>query len=193
MKIDTSAIAMSSERHYSYYAEKSEASMVTTADKAATLNFSKEGVSLMEQMKEEQLRLQREQREQRDENMAKAFSEQLRRTANEPVEVPEYEEDLKIQLLRKMLKALNSMRDGKFEEAAMELERAEAGYKKAGRISVNANNAVKLNAPARTTNGTLWTRTTVKSAFVSEVEYSISGNGYSKDCGWKRDKLWRKR
>ncbi|MBE5965253.1 MAG: hypothetical protein IKL73_02815 [Lachnospiraceae bacterium] len=170
MKIDTSAIAMSSERHYSYYAEKSEASMVTTADKAATLNFSKEGVSLMEQMKEEQLRLQREQREQRDENMAKAFSEQLRRTANEPVEVPEYEEDLKIQLLRKMLKALNSMRDGKFEEAAMELERAEAGYKKAGRISVNANNAVKLNAPARTTNGTLWTRTTVKSAFVSEVE-----------------------
>lgn len=181
MKIASSAIAMSSERKYNYYAQKSEAALITTSEQAATLDFSKEGVSMVEQLKEQQAKIEREREEQQKQNMAKLFSEQSQKAEKEKDVRPDEKDEmqLKLELLRKMIKALNGMKKGNSKNAVQELLGLKAEYKKS--FSYTKETAIKDNgvsvsnggsADGNAVNATTWTRTTVKSAFVTETEHT---------------------
>lgn len=177
MKIESSAVAMSSDRKYVAYAQKTTASMITTSEDAATLDFSKEGVSLAEQMKEEQQRIDQEKKQRQQENLAKRLMEQSEETRRTRQEFPEPKEQkqMELELLRKMIAALNRMNGKNPSEALRELKemksQAKAGYaygsgqgigKQSGMIASSGN------APRPTT----WKKTTVTSAFVTEMEHT---------------------
>lgn len=182
MKIEASAVAMSSERKYAAYAQKSTASMITTAAEAATLNFSKEGVSMVEQMKEEQVRLQQEKEERQKENAAKMFQEQLQRTDRSKQEVPEVQDErqLELELLRKMIAALNRIRHGSSGEAMLEMKQLQQEYKAgysytSGKGICLKNTGIDISGSGNSGgagNVTKWMKTTVTSAFVTEMEHT---------------------
>lgn len=183
MKIESSAVAMSSDRKYASYAQKTTASMITTSEDAATLDFSKEGVSLVEQMKEEQQRISQEKKERQQENLAKQFMEQAEETRRTQQELPEPREQkqLELELLRKMIKALNRMKDGNPSQALLELKelksQAKAGYAYGSSQGIVKKNGMIASSP-NAVRPTAWKKTTVTSAFVTEMEntaYQASG------------------
>ena len=117
MKIESSTVAMKSERSYYTHLEAHSESMVMRSDQAATLEFSDESKSLVEQMKdykEEQKRQSREnakkQQEQNVKNLAMAMAEAEKAKQNEPVTV-QSEEDIQIETLKKILEMLKKMQN----------------------------------------------------------------------------------
>lgn len=175
MKIQSSAVAMKSQREYKKYAQEYKASMITTAEDAATLDFSKEGISMVEQMKEEQERLQQEKEERRKENEGKLFSDMLQKTEHTD-EVPrENPMQLKLELLKKMIKALNQMRGGNSSQSLMEMKQLKSQYQAEASFMEKRGIVLKgsgMNISGSGGNATKWTKTTVTSAFVTETEHT---------------------
>lgn len=176
MKIESSAVGMSSDRKYVSYAQKATASMITTSEDAATLDFSKEGVSLVEQMKEEQRRIDQEKKERQQENLAKRMMEQSEETRRTEQKFPEPKEQkqMELELLKKMIEALKRMRDGNPSRAFTELKQlktqAKAAYSYGAAAGMVKNNVtIASGSPAVPTT---WKKTTVTSAFVTEMEHT---------------------
>ncbi len=119
MKIQSSVVTMKAE-HSSYtHLEQRSESLVTTADKAATLEFSDESKSLVEQMKdykdnEEQKK--KAQAQERKEKNAKEFAMAMAESqkAKQPQAIPvDRVEDLELETLKRILEMLKRMREGK--------------------------------------------------------------------------------
>ncbi len=170
MRIESSAVSMSSKRDYSYFEQRSMASLTLRSDEAALLDFSEEGVSLMEQMREEQMKLEaaeKEKENQREQNMLDSFAEHMERIreSNENAPVHDGELDWKIKLMRKMLELLSGRSDS--DEYKAELKKMKAELKQSGSFEVKEGSA-SLSAGAVRPN--TWTKVTVQSAFVSEYE-----------------------
>lgn len=177
MKIESSAVAMSSDRKYVAYAQKTTASMITTSEDAATLDFSREGVSLAEQMKEEQQRIDQEKKQRQQENLAKRLMEQSEETRRTRQEFPEPKEQkqMELELLRKMIAALNRMNGKNPSEALRELKemksQAKAGYAYGSGQGIGKQNGM-IASSGNASRPTTWKKTTVTSAFVTEMEYT---------------------
>ncbi|MBE5939412.1 MAG: hypothetical protein E7266_03350 [Lachnospiraceae bacterium] len=182
MKIQSSAISMSSQREYNYYEQKTSASLITTADEAALLDFSKEGVSLMEQMQEKQLQIEADEKErdrQQEQNMLNSFVEHMKRMREQEKVAEPIEDELnwKIKLMRKILDILNGKGDS--EEYSAELKKLRNEYKGKGAFRINTGSEPVSTGGAA--SPTRWTKTTVESAFITEREMTaFEAVGYAR-------------
>ena len=190
MIINSSAINLSSERSYLSYKSVESETIEQRADEAAKLDLSKEGKSMLEQLKDfkENEKLQNEQRQK--ENQQKSFvslKEMLdKQNVNneEQYEVPQ-EDDYRIMLMKKLIESfrkLHGMKNFKVEEDCGNKASKSGGLK----VKLQGNSAFGFNASSTTIavggsgsvsslgNGTLggtqWTKTTVVSTFELEVE-----------------------
>lgn len=117
MKIENSNVIMRSE-HSSYtHTESASMSVIMRSDEAATLEFSEEFKSFVEQMKERQQEQKRQAKEQVQEqnkknakNLALAMAEAEKAKSKE-APVVQSEEDVQIETLKKILEMLKRMQN----------------------------------------------------------------------------------
>lgn len=119
MKIDSSAVTMSSNRKfYSHFEQQSEEAILLES-KAATLDFSDESKSLVEQMKEGVAEINKEDKRQAAENERKNMAKFVLNQNNKNQQVDESNgtmaktiEELRLETMRKILELLQSLRAG---------------------------------------------------------------------------------
>ena len=119
MIIDSSTITMKSERSFYSHMEQKQASMVMNSDEAATLTFSEESKSLVEQLneyREEKNQQAKQNQKEQARSMAMAVAETAK--ANQGAGIPvQTEEDIQIQTLKRILAMLNArVKGGKFKD-----------------------------------------------------------------------------
>ncbi|MBQ8188360.1 MAG: hypothetical protein IJZ44_01120 [Lachnospiraceae bacterium] len=185
MIIEASRVNMSSNRQYVYYEQKESISMSEKAGQAVQLDLSKEAKSLSEQM----IEYQKEQKEKQQKQQQQGLQDMLNssKTRGSSFEaIPDYEEDWKVKMLRDLLEALKAMQKGRPLEAADKIKQIQSEYKQSARtVNVSASSATFMGAFSvanrgvsveagsgqnALVNSNKWTRTTVTSAFVSEME-----------------------
>jgi len=188
MIIDSSTITMKSEHSFYSHMEQKSASMVMKSDEAATLTFSEESKSLVEQLKEhreEQQRQAKENQKQQAKNMALSVAEQAK--ANQSAGIPvQTEEDVQIQTLKRILAMLNArVKGGKFKDllkAQQDLEQEMSkpcvnpspigGAAAMQGISLATNpNVTRLNGGVSISIPS-FKKVTVTSAFYTEAEHT---------------------
>lgn len=196
MVISSSRVGMSSNRQYTYYEQKESLVLREKAGQAIKLDLSDEAKSLSGQMKEYQFQKREEQERRQQENLQKmiergkiAGKEQPSRTDG-----PKTKDELIIEMLRKLVEALQRGRKGNFANTAGEIKKIQSDYKKAlaspglsSAVSVGMSSSVSVSAGASASlsisagngqsagfsvGGNVWTKTTVTSAFVSEAEHT---------------------
>lgn len=188
MKIASSAVAMSSERAYASYTEVKSRSVITTAEQAATLQFSKEGGDLLKQMADRKEELA-EQRKKQQEQAARELlpreqteTEHVRWNGNGSENRVKNPYELKLEILRKMFEALKRVQKGEHLSSArneIKLSHSMSANVSAG-VSISAGTGIQAGITGNTgtavspgsTGGTGWVKTTVNSAFVAEAEYT---------------------
>ena len=196
MKIENSNVMMRSE-HSSYtHTESSSMSVIMRADEAATLEFSDESKSFVEQMKEreqEQKRQTREQVQERNKqnakNLAMAMAEAEKAKSKE-VPTVQSEEDIQIETLKKILAMLKRMQNRRLglkdagcmaDKIEKRIDAMEANKTAPGGISLGLSGATNLfggkviavssgagGAAVRPT----WKQVVVTSSFHTEMEYT---------------------
>lgn len=170
---------MASNRSYTAIHEQKSAEMITTDEQAAILEFSDESKSLMEQMADNKAMLADQAKERQKQTIGNILisSGQTKETEETPREKSEAE--VKLDILRKMLEALKSMRQGKMSNltgTASQLQQLQKSYKSQMSLRLNSSASVTQGLTTRASTG--WTKTTVKSEFFAEVEntcYSAQG------------------
>ena len=196
MVISSSRVGMSSNRQYTYYEQKESLVLREKAGQAIKLDLSDEAKSLSGQMKEYQFQKREEQERRQQENLQKmiergkiAGKEQPSRTDG-----PKTKDELIVEMLRKLVEALQRGRKGNFANTAGEIKKIQSDYKKAlaspglsSAVSVGMSSSVSVSAGASASlsisagngqsagfsvGGNVWTKTTVTSAFVSEAEHT---------------------
>lgn len=196
MVISSSRVGMSSNRQYTYYEQKESLVLREKAGQAIKLDLSDEAKSLSRQMKEYQFQKREEQERRQQENLQKmiergkiAGKEQPSRTDGSKTK-----DELIIEMLRKLVEALQRGRKGNFANTAGEIKKIQSDYKKAlaspglsSAVSVGMSSSVSVSAGASASlsisagngqsagfsvGGNVWTKTTVTSAFVSEAEHT---------------------
>lgn len=199
MIIEASRVNMSSNRQYVYYEQKESISMSEKAGQAVQLDLSKEAKSLSEQMIEYQKEQKEKQQQQQQQNLQDLLKNQKAHEVDYAA-VPESEEDWKVKMLRELLEALKAMQKGRPWEAADKIKQIQSEYKQSARsVNVSASSATFMGAFSvanrgvsveagsgqnALVNSNKWTRTTVTSAFVSEMEntaFQTTGVARTKD------------
>ena len=199
MIIEASRVNMSSNRQYVYYEQKESISMSEKAGQAVQLDLSKEAKSLSEQMIEYQKEQKEKQQQQQQQNLQDLLKNQKAHEVDYAA-VPESQEDWKVKMLRDLLEALKAMQKGRPWEAADKIKQIQSEYKQSARtVHVSASSATFMGAfsianPGGSVeagsgqnalvNSNKWTRTTVTSAFVSEMEntaFQTTGVARTKD------------
>ena len=192
MKIENSNVMMRSE-HSSYtHTESSSLSVIMRSDEAATLEFSDESKSLVEQMKERQQEQKRQTRDQVQErnkqnakNLAMAMAE-TEKSRNKEVPVVQSEEDVQIETLKKILEMLKRMQNrrlgrkdtmpvvDKLEKRISEMKAsASQGIAFSGMTNMSGGKVIAISSGAggaavRPT----WKQVVVTSSFHTEMEYT---------------------
>lgn len=176
MKITSSTVAMSSERQQAHFEETRSAELVTTGEQAATLELSKEGEGLWKQMEDSNKLLEKQQKERQEKAMASLLSRQTEQSANtqktaERVKTPG---EIKVEILKKMLDALKRMKKGgSFMQSRNEIDSLGKELKAASQQGAPVRPIGNIGmGTASSAGSTQWVKTTVKSAFVCEAEYT---------------------
>ncbi len=195
MRITSSTVAMNSERQYSRYAEVKNAELITTTDQAARLEFSEEAGNLLKQLEDGEKQLEQQGKERQERSLAETF--RLQNQENRKVQKQEQTvrtpEDLEVEMLRQMLAALRAMQKGRhLGMSAMEPDRFQREYRSAtdqgvmgssnfgmrfssaSEIVVSGSSSTRVSVAGLAGNAepTQWVKTTVTSAFVSEMEHT---------------------
>ena len=165
MIIDSSTITMKSEHSFYSHMEQKQASMVMTSDEAATLTFSEESKSLVEQLneyREDKNRQTKQNQKEQARSMAMAVAENAK--ANQGAGIPvQTEEDIQIQTLKRILAMLNArVKGGKFKDLLKEQE--EISLSQNPNVS-RLNGGVSISLPS-------FKKVTVTSAFYTEAEHT---------------------
>lgn len=205
MKINNAAINLSSERSfYSYISVESE-TIEQRAEDAAKLDLSREGKSMLEQLKDYKAneKVQAQQREKQNQQNAfislKDMLESQKANNEEQYEIPE-EEDYRIMLMRKLIESFRRMHGKKVPKYSEDCPDKEVKNKSlkaqissnssfsfkafSGTFSIGGNlrsgSAGNVQGGSRANlGGNQWTRTTVVSTFELEVENTaFEGTGY---------------
>ena len=192
MKIGSSAVTMESDRFYSSYSEKQTAELTTNSNQEVTLEISEESKTLMEQLNENKTRLEDEEKE-RKHLANKQWAEMLLEQNKKSQQVKKEEEnqvkskeEMKLEVLRRMLEALKRMKGGKFTSYQSEMKKLQAEYKSSLRLQSGAGAVDKPSGNSQANGAsssglTRWTKTTVTSSFFSEVENTAyQANGFVK-------------
>lgn len=176
MKITSSTVAMSSARQQAHFEEARSAELVTTSEQAATLELSKEGGNLWKQMEDNIKQVEEERKERQEKAMASLLSRQIEQSANTRTvgERVKTSGEIKVEILRKMLDALKRMkRDGNLMQSRSEINSLGRELKAASQQGAQARPAGNIGVGTTAPSGsTQWVKTTVKSAFVCEMEYT---------------------
>ncbi len=163
MIIGSSTVNMSSERTYASYLQKESISLNTRADEAVVLKISSDSKSLIEQMRENQKQREKEMEEERKENELNMFnSRQRAEGANDSLNGIKSKEEMKLEILRKMLEALRRQRGHEVKPSEQ--------IKSNNSINFKLGSLNKGNVANATTQTNVWTKTTVSSEFFSEYE-----------------------
>lgn len=196
MKIENSNVMMKSE-HSSYtHTESHSMSVIMRSDEAATLEFSDEAGSYVEQMKEKQQEAKNALREQVQErnkqnakNLAMAMAE-TEKAKNKNVPTVQSAEDIQIETLKKILEMLKRMQNrrlglknagcmaDKIEKRidAMEASKASAGGFSLGFAGATNLSGGKVIAISSGAGGAAvrptWKQVVVTSSFHTEMEYT---------------------
>ena len=192
MKIENSNVMMRSE-HSSYtHTESTSMSVIMRSDEAATLEFSEESKSFVEQMKERQQEQKRQAKEQVQEqnkknaqNLALAMAE-AEKAKNKEAPVVQSEEDVQIETLKKILEMLKRMQNrrlgrkdtmpavDKLEKRISEMKSsASQGIAFSGIANLSGGKVIAVSSGAggaavRPT----WKQVVVTSSFHTEMEYT---------------------
>ncbi len=192
MKIENSNVMMKSE-HKSYtHTESHSMSVIMRSDEAATLEFSDEAGSFVEQMKERQQEQKRQTREQVQErnkqnakNLAMAMTE-AEKSKSKDFPTVQSEEDVQIETLKKILEMLKRMQNrrlgrkdtkqvvDKLEKRIYEMKAsASQGIAFSGMENLTGGKVIAISSGAggaavRPT----WKQVVVTSSFHTEMEYT---------------------
>ena len=191
MKIEASAVSMSSNRSYYSRFEQHSEELITTSEKAATLEFSDESKSLVEQMKDYKGEQKEKSKEQSEGNAKKNIAELVlsRKNKNQAVEntgvEAKSEKDIQLEVMRRILELLNAMRKGKsssYAGVAGELKQLQRELKSSktlqlsgnAQLSIGGGNVIDVsrNTGAVSRRETTWKKITVTSAFYTEAEHT---------------------
>ena len=192
MKIENSNVVMRSEHSSYVHTESHSMSVIMRADEAATLEFSDEAGSLVEQMKERQEQQKRQTREQVQErnkqnakNLAMAMSE-AEKSKSKDFPTVQSEEDVQIETLKKILEMLKRMQNrrlgrkdtkqvvDKLEKRIYEMKAsASQGIAFSGMENLTGGKVIAISSGAggaavRPT----WKQVVVTSSFHTEMEYT---------------------
>ena len=190
MKIESSSVIMQSEHSLYTHLEAHSEEMVVTSDKAATLEFSEQSKSLVEQMKdykEEQKRQAKEQQKQNRKNLENAIA-QAEKTGKQQIKAVQTEEDIQLETLRKILEMLRKMRNKRLGikenvHMAEKIEQKIADLK-ANRLEgismalsggINLSKSVPLSVSSNGSGAIEqggWKKVTVQSSFYTEREHT---------------------
>lgn len=185
MIINSSTVGTSSNRQYIYYEQVESESITEKAGQAVTLEVSPEGKSLMEQLKDYQTQKREEQEKKQQENLQNMMKNGIipNRNSQKMPEGVKTRYELKLEMLRQMLRAINGMNKNNFWESSDSIKQLQKGYKKAyASFGMSASASYTASSYAATATdttsagslngGNVWTRTTVTSAFVTEAEHT---------------------
>ncbi len=202
MKIQSSVVTMKAE-HSSYtHLEQHSESLVTTADKAATLEFSEESKSLVEQMKdykdneEQKRKAQTQEREKENaKNLAMSLAESQKANQKQGISVDRIE-DLELETLKRILEMLKRMREGRgrlnlksavkiAESAKQKMQELRAGTASstelsfggsisiAGGFGLNGGSVIAVGGSGGGGNAVqTMKKVTVQSSFYTEMEHT---------------------
>ena len=191
MKIENSNIMMKSE-HSSYtHTESSSLSVIMRADEAATLEFSDESKSLVEQMKERQQEQKRRTREQVQErnkknadNFAMAVAE-AEKSKNKEFPTVRSEEDVQIETLKKILEMLKRMQNRRLglkdtvpvadkpeQRVSEKKTSAPASIAFSDMVNLNGGKVIAISSGAGGAVRPTWKQVVVTSSFHTELEYT---------------------
>lgn len=194
MKIESSNVMMKSERSFYNHTDSSSLSVIMRADEAATLEFSEESKSMVEQMKEKQEEQRRQTKEQAKErekqsvkNMMLAM-EEANKAKQKEAPVVQCEEDIQLETLRKILEMLRKMQnrrlglkdtEGMAEKVEQRIKALEADKSSSAGISFGAFGSMaggKVIAVSSGVGGAAvrptWKQVVVTSSFHTEMEYT---------------------
>lgn len=184
MKIQSSTVAMSSDRSYTAIHEKQSAELITTDAQAATLEFSDESKSLLEQLADNKVMLVERAKEREQQNAANILISAGSQTKKTGEGVPEVSDQykLKLEILKRMLAALRDKKFNNLTAAASEMKQLQSEYKssmQAFRSAAAQGSSVSAGLSTKASSG--WTKTTVTSEFFAEVEHTCyTANGIVK-------------
>lgn len=182
MIIRTSRVDMSSSRQYIYHEHSESASITERAGQAVKLDLSKEAKSLSEQFSEHQKAQREKQEERQQKNMQDMLKRDKMHTSMQDM-LPqglEEEVDWKVKILRQILRALRGEK-GLDPELPQKAKGKPQPNNSQISLSASASSSFAFGASsvifvggtgqeASTGSGTMWTRTTVTSGFMSEME-----------------------
>lgn len=186
MKIDSSAVSMSSQHSYYSHFEQHSEQLITTSDKAATLEFSDESKTLVEQMREYKQEMANKSKEEQ-ENAKKNIAELIlaRKDKKQSVDNSETrvksQKEIQLEAMRRILDLLNSMRKGKVSSlgqlasAMSEIKQAVQGSdsSQAPKMGIAENTgSVSGSRGSTVPRTTSWKKITVTSAFYTEAEHT---------------------
>jgi len=187
MIIKSSTVGMSSNRQYTYYEQLESESITEKAGQAVKLEVSPEGKSLMEQLKDYQAEKRENQEKKQQENLKNMFKNGIipDRHAPNMTEGIKSRYELKLEILRQMLRALGGMKKTSFWDTPSKIKQLQSDYKRSyasfgmsasasymaasSRSSVSGTGTSSVNPLV---GGNVWTKTTVTSAFVTEAEFT---------------------
>ncbi len=186
MKIDSSAVNMSSNHSYYSHFEQHSEQLITTSEKAATLEFSDESKTLVEQMREYKQELAGKSKEDQ-ENAKKRIAELIlaRKDKKQSVENSgtrvKSQKEIHLEAMRRILELLNAMRKG--GTSSLGALTSTLGEVKQLSKDLNAPQAPQIGISDKTgsfpeTSGssvprrTTWKKITVTSAFYAEAEHT---------------------
>lgn len=181
MRIEASSVSMSSERTYNSQLSQVSASILSTEEQAAKLEFSDESKTLMEQMQENQKMLYEEQLADKNNNQKNALESLLmQQRANMNTDFPKLnnKEDFYIVLLKRILASLRGIKGINAGGESIEAGKQNSSLNETMRGIVNGTNPTGGSTVSSATGGTVWTKTVVTSSFYLEQEntaYTANG------------------
>ncbi len=195
MKIESSNVMMKSERSSYTHLEAHTAQMLVSSEKAATLEFSEESKSYVEQLKdykEGQKRKEKEQLEEQEKqnvkNLAMAMSE-AEKTRSQEVPTVQSKEDIQLETLKRILAMLRKMQNRRLGlkdsiDVAAGIEQKIAELKKSTASSqsltfgtamnlAGAGNTISISGSGSAEPRVMtFKRVTVQSSFYTEMEHT---------------------
>ncbi len=189
MIINASSVAMMSERSYQGFRQEEKLELVHRQDEAVKLNISKESKSLVQQMKDYQLSLENQKKEQEKANVQNMLESHRAHKSNQSMAVPENEHGSELEMLKKLLEALRrAIKGGRPESFKQEADHIKAEYSNSFSLSksssASANIRVLTGEPVNLSSGERtfqMERTTVTSGFFMETEMTaFKSTGFAK-------------
>lgn len=179
MIISSSTVGMSSNRRYTYYEERKNITLDEQVGQAVKLDLSEEAKSLSEQLLEYKQEKQNAAEKSQQENLQKSLEQAVKgeKTSQKQIDSPKSKEQMKLEMLLQLIKALQRSRGKDFLRFADSVKQIQSNYKSASAsFSFGAASAssktVSSSSTSQAATGNVWTRTTVTSGFVSEAEYT---------------------